>query len=567
MPVAASIAAGILLDEFVDLPVYFWGVACGLLLIVGCIWLWQHPGQRRIVAALLLAGCAALGASRHHAFSSIRSANDISRYAEDSPLVQISGTVASSVSIRGNSLDLSLPSWRRHDQSYFDLRVRRLIEDSRSIDVEGLVRVDVDGVVAELEPGDHVEMFGRLIRPSPPAAEGGFDFQEFLRQQGIDCVVRCEHIEAVLKTGRETGLLAEFERFRDRVRKRAEHLCKEYLSPDHRAVAESILLGVRSHLTDDTREQFIESGTMHLLAISGLHVGILLTMVWCLCNLLNLSTTGRAVVVVLTLLSYTLLTDVRPPVLRASILGVLIVVGYQAQRPISSRNLLAVAIILILLWRPTDLFDAGAQLSFLCVATIIEVTSWNMMRPSLVVPVVDETRREKFQRRMCAGLRGLSQLYVTSFAVWLASVPLTAWYFQLLAPIGTLLNVLLIPFLALLLWPGFLFLGVGLVAPDIVAPLAYCFDSALGVLLACTHWAAGVEVGHFFTPAPPLWWVLGFYLLLIGAFRWIPSLPVIVWSRRLLLVWSILGLLPLSAPRRLMNCECRFCLLDTVVAS
>jgi competence protein ComEC len=286
----------------------------------------------------------------------------------------------------------------------------------------------------------------------------------------------------------------------------------------------------------------------NVLAISGLHVGILLVLIWGICNLLNLPPNWRAAVVLCTLFGYTLLTDIRPPVLRASILGVLFLVGHRLSRPISARNLLAVSAIIILLWRPTDLFDAGAQLSFLCVATIIEVSHLRWMQPRLQVPVEGETWWQMFRRQAGRFGRGVLRNYLTSLSIWLAAIPLAAWHFQLLTPIGTLLNVLLVPLSPLLLWPGFLFLGVGMISPLLASPFAAIFDFLIGAMLYCVELGAAIEYGHFFVPTPPLWWVIGFYILLGGAFTWIRSANIIRWSRRSLLIWTVLGLLPLPHP-------------------
>ncbi len=544
-PVAAAIALGIAIDRVAALPAMTWGALCAVSIVAGCCVLRFLLGRARIAGLLVLAGCATLGGLRHHTVWSVRSVQDIARYADNAPLVRLTGTVANSVAVRGNSQDTSLPEWRRIDQAYFELEADTLIEDARTIEVAGRVRVDVNGVLPALQPGDRVELIGRLYRTPIPAAEGDFDYRAYLRREGIDCMLRCEHPEAVRKTGRETGVIAELSRLRDRLRRQAEELCRQQLSPVHFAVGESLLLGVRSHLPDETQQAFIESGTMHLLAISGLHVAILLSLVWGLCNLLNLSPNWRAAIVLCTLLGYTLLTDIRPPVLRASILGVLFVLGHRLSRTISSRNLLAVSAIVILLYRPTDLFDAGAQLSFLCVATIIEVTNIRWLQPRLAAPVKGETSWQMIRRHAGRLGRAVLQTWLVSVAIWLAAIPLAAWHFQLLTPIGTLLNVLLVPFSLLVLWPGFLFLGIGMVSPLLASPFAAIFDTLLGCMLFFVDWGASIEFGHFFVPSPPLWWVVGFYALLVGAFTWVPYAGIIRWSRRGLLVWTVLGLLPL----------------------
>ena len=110
---------------------------------------------------------------------------------------------------------------------------------------------------------------------------------------------------------------------------------------------------------------------MHLLAISGLHVAILAGLVFAGCRLAGVSTTAMVVIVLGTLWSYALITDLRPPVLRSALLGCLVVAAIPSVRLTSGFNLLSGTAFLMLLWSPVDLFDLGAQLSFLAVAAIM----------------------------------------------------------------------------------------------------------------------------------------------------------------------------------------------------
>ena len=129
----------------------------------------------------------------------------------------------------------------------------------------------------------------------------------------------------------------------DGLRDRAEVVLVEHVGDRQLPIASVILLGDRSLMGDDVRDAFAESGTMHLLAISGLHVGIFAAMFWFGCRLFGVSDRTTAAVVIGAVVSYACLTGGRPSVVRATIFVCIAALGYPWYRRVSMVNVLAVA--------------------------------------------------------------------------------------------------------------------------------------------------------------------------------------------------------------------------------
>ena len=138
------------------------------------------------------------------------------------------------------------------------------------------------------------------------------------------------------------------------------------LSHRNAPVAAALIFGGRMGMEEEIRDAFAQSGTLHVLAISGTHVAILAALLWGLSRLFRLSARGAALAIIAGVLAYTVLTDCRPPVIRATLLVCLFFgsIALIDRRP-SLPSALALAAIAILMWNPSDLFDVGAQLSFL----------------------------------------------------------------------------------------------------------------------------------------------------------------------------------------------------------
>ena len=180
----------------------------------------------------------------------------------------------------------------------------------------------------------------------------------------------------------------------------------------------------------------------------------------------------------------------------------------------SALNTLAISAIVVLLWSPTDLFDIGAQLSFLAVLGIVCSTHWlavieNRRRPD---PLAAESTR--FTRIMLTLGRHLRDAYLVTAAIWLFTLPITISRFNLVSPVGFVVNVALIPYSGLVLGAGFLLLIVGLLAPGAAWIVGGVFDVLLEVMMRVIAASSALPGGHFHVAGPPEWWIAGSYALL-----------------------------------------------------
>ncbi len=529
-PAFAAVAAGIAADRFLDVPPPMMFAVAGVSAIAALL-LRTRPVLSSIA---LLAALAGSGAIRHHQLWTLRPATDISRtdLKDDTP-VRIVGIVESPVEIREAESSPSTPTWLLLDRSSFNLRAERLI-GATEIPVSGLVRVDVSGHLVGVTIGHRIEALGHLRIPGEARDPEGFDLRAWLKSQGIDRAVNVEHPDAITLLGDESGARHRIASVRRELRSACEQLLAENLSSDVRAVGTSLLLGTRTGITDELREAFINSGTMHLLAISGLHVAILAGLVLAACRLLGLSTGWMVFIVLATLWGYTFVTDLRPPVVRSAVFGCLLVAAAPGSRQTSGFNLLAGTALAMLLWNPMDLFDLGAQLSFLAVAAILWSTRWFTTWKQLSREDHIESDPTPISRRFQWFRAWAFEGYLVTAAIWLFTLPLTLAWFHLFSPVGFVINVVLLPFSGPLLAAGFATLAIGLLLPSLAWLPAAAYDLCLRLLMVVVNASAETPFGHVSTPGPAVWQLCVFYALLALAIL----LPAPVWRRR---AWASLG--------------------------
>src|SRR5262249_17309577 len=157
--------------------------------------------------------------------------------------------------------------------------------------------------------GDVVSIVGTLRLPAEPLNPGDFDYRTWLKSQGVRAILHVESTEAIRPLRRESSLGDLWGRFRQRLRQRAQQLFLSHLSPETAGVAETLLLGGRRRLDDELRQAFVDSGMLHVLAISGVNVALLGLWLTILARLAGCSSRQCLLISVIGLVIYAAVTD------------------------------------------------------------------------------------------------------------------------------------------------------------------------------------------------------------------------------------------------------------------
>lgn len=257
-----------------------------------------------------------------------------------------------------------------------------------------------------------------------------------------------------LVTGRDsTSPRAHCESLRIRILHRMQ---RGPLEHRHAGVAEAMTLGWRGDLEPDLYAQFRNAGIMHLLCVSGLHVGLLAVMVGGLFFWLGEERRGRILcgaIQLVILWAFAALTGLAPATVRAALMFSLFVVSHMMGRRTDSLNLLALAAIVMLAADPQLLFDTGWQLSFSAVAGIL-----------LARPAINLFRNPFWQTS------------IVSLAATLATLPVTLATFHTFYPYFLIANIIIVPLAALILALSLLYLL--LPCPLFASPLWWILESS-----------------------------------------------------------------------------------------
>ena len=476
-------------------------------------------GRVRLEMTALLMATFAIGIVLWTVRSRVDEGQDIALLAataefSDDPAVRIIGDVSNIPALDLPADSGSTPGQTELPRTLLLLQTRALMRGEETIRARGLLRVLIDGDATEqLSWGDRIELTGQIDFPEPTKNPGEFDFGRHMQRQGISAMAFARHPAAA--SVKQPASVWNPKRWLNEFRQQTVLLLRDNLSGKNRATAEALLLGNRGHMTPDVERDFISSGTMHLLAISGMHVAILFVFLVRIQNLLLVSRIRSLLLAGLVCVIYALLTDLRPSVLRSTCFILLYILGQTLYRDIRMGSLIGATAMLLTVLDPSIAFDVGAWLSFLAVGALGWVAEHDPPQEDRAAPPDAVTWQDRFREMRGQLWAWLLLDYRRMLAVTVLSAPLVATQFHVVSLVGMVVNILLIPLTTVTLICGYVSIFVGLLVPPVAAIVTAPFDWMLSAMQLGVSLSADVRFGFVMIPDLPAWFVPAYYGLLV----------------------------------------------------
>jgi competence protein ComEC len=298
-----------------------------------------------------------------------------------------------------------------------------------------------DSIAKGIAYGDRLLIYAPLNQPSPPANPGEFNYKRFLENKNIHYQAFVRQDQWV-KTGGGHGnpLVIWALGMRSVFLKIFE---KHGVAGRDFAVATALILGMDDYLDNDIRKEFSSAGAMHILCVSGLHVGVIMLVLNNILFFLNRNRYTRLLRTLLLLSGiwfYALLTGLAPSVLRASTMFSFVIIGMSMNRRGNIFNSLTTSAFLLLLYNPFLIREVGFQLSYAAVIAIVTIQPglYQLWRP-----------RNWLLDKSWA-------ITTVSIAAQLGTAPLGLYYFHQFPNYFIVTNLIVIPLATLILYAGFL---------------------------------------------------------------------------------------------------------------
>ncbi|NBB87322.1 MAG: DNA internalization-related competence protein ComEC/Rec2 [Bacteroidetes bacterium] len=492
---AGALAVGIALAQAIGTAPVGWIVVGGSLLVVAAILL--HRAHHRLVSGLPLAATGVVvlavvcaGGARQSAFQTLPARHVAHAVSDTAGAGVLYGHVAGHPVMHPRQLRLTVEVDAWNPVAGAARAVTGRVQATLWAPWEDSLRAP------SVLHGDHVALQG-MLEPLPRRRNpADFDYGAFLQRQGVHAVFTIRDSVAVVVQGADRSWLDQLiVDLRQYVR---SQIARVVPTSEGRVLLTALVLGDRTALDSDMREQFRRTGLMHLLAVSGLHVllvgMVLFQVLGPLLRRLGMpwrgAEAGRAILTLTLLGLYMLVAGASVSVVRAVLMATLLIGGLLLQRSAHTLNTLGVAAVVLLLVRPTQLFDVGFQLSFTAVVAI--VTLQPRLRELLPLAWLERPW-------VRAGLLNV----VVSVGAVLGTLPVLLYHFGYASWAGIVLNLPAIPLTAGTLLAGLLALVAGGISTGAAQVFGASADLCAHLLLWITAqgdaWLGFLAIDRFVT--------------------------------------------------------------------
>lgn len=483
-------------------------------------WLLKLQSKTRRVSLSLAAfapffflGCIFILPVSHPAIAPNHIKNIIS--GEEGPLgMSIEGVLGSAPSTKGSVTHL-----------YVDA-LKCIKGDGGEEALTGRVRLTVKGFKGGLLPGDRIRFLAKLSEPRNLNNPGGFDYEWWLKRRGVLVTGYVKDGSLIIKTA-DGGLSVT--RVGSLLREEIIDFL-EALDLESGAIIKALITGERGSIEGDVIESFRKAGASHILAISGLHVGIVLLFSYAFLNqifrrfewvMLRFSVKKLSLACsLLPVFFYAAVSGFSVSTQRASIMALAVVCALLLSRGKDFYNTIALAALTVLVIDPGSLWEAGFQLSFAALLGIV-----------YLVPKLNSL----FEGRDALGLKHLNTrrrmvvkwvkgLVFVSIAASVATAPIAAIHFNRVSLLSVVSSLVVVPLLGFIVVPVSL-LGVLLfpLSAHIGGTVFILIDPLVTLTVQVTELISQAPFGSFYVETPGLFEVSGFYLLVVFTGRLMAS--------------------------------------------
>jgi competence protein ComEC len=403
------------------------------------------------------------------------------------PDITIKGSIISDPLVSGN-------------KTSFIFSAREIISEGRGYKASGKI------LVKTYRPGNfsygrEMILSGRIFRPYNFMLSSGLNYREYLRRKGVYLIL------SVGRKGKIKDLQSDkgnpVVHFALWLKGKMEETIERNLEPVPASILNAMLLGERKAVPGFVNDAMVKTGTVHILVVSGFNVGIVAFIFLNLLKALRVSRRARLWLTIFILVIYCFLTGASTPVVRATIMGLILLLGYLLEREPDIYNSLSLAAIVILAISPWQILDVGFQLSFGSVLAIV----W--LYPKIKAWFSPRLLRKGY-------IRGIIQAFAVSLSAWIGTVGLIAYYFRIISPVTVLANMIIVPLTSYITACGFALVTIGRLFPAWGYLFAKSCELAIWGLLKVSLILSEAKGAYFRINPLPLGYILGYYLIIIG---------------------------------------------------
>ena len=290
-------------------------------------------------------------------------------------------------------------------------------------------------LIKDLKYGDKIRFSGEFIEATKQRNYGGFDYKQYLKTLKIYGSIKVEEIEIIASN--QTNL---FFRITNEIAFNIKQKIDSFMKKEDAAILKGLLLGDTTEIADEVQENFRISSISHILAVSGMHVTYVIIGIKMLFES-HLGKRKTKFIIIIFLILYTFITGFSPSIVRASVMGILLVGAEILHRKNDIWNSIAISLLLILFYNPFLIMNVGLQFSYLGTIGII-VFHKNILKLLKDIKTKNKKWKYQYNKKIMKFINKVKEVLAVTISAQLTILPVMIYHFNLLGIYFFITNLL-----------------------------------------------------------------------------------------------------------------------------
>ena len=370
--------------------------------------------------------------------------------------------------------------------------------DDKTVVGKSLLNVSIDSTQPIYKVDDIFITSSPFKELTNPLNPNQFNYKNYLEKQYVYHQIFSENNSLLKLASNRHTVFGHADQLRETINVK---LKDHHFKPNEMAIINALLLGQRQDISEDIYNSYIRAGAIHILAVSGLHVGIVLLLLNFSLKPIEYIKNGKVfkvIIILLILWGFALVAGLTASVTRAVAMFSIVAIAMHWKRPTNVYNTLGISMFLLLLFKPMFLFDVGFQLSYLAVLSIVSIQ-----------PILYKLWKPKLKP-----IGFMWNIFTVTIAAQVGVVPISLYYFHQFPSLFFISNLAIIPFLSIILAYGIIviFLALMNILPEFIATI---YGQIITAMNTVVNWVSIQERFLFQNISITILQVVTSYLIII----------------------------------------------------
>ena len=359
----------------------------------------------------------------------------------------------------------------------------------------------------ELEYGDKILIKGEFVEPSESRNYGGFDYKEYLKSIKIYGTIKADSIEILAKNSNNPIFT-----FANNINLKIKENINKLIPEKYSAIFTGLILGDTSKVEEEVNDDFKIANISHVLAISGMHITYIVIGIELLLKK-GIGKRKTRIITIIILVMYMFITGFAPSVVRASIMGIIMLISKLIHRKNDIWTSISLSLLILLIYNPFLILNVGLQLSYLGTIGIVcfNKNVYNFLRK---LKIRNKKIRYKINRKFILFMDKIKEMLSVTLSAQIVILPILLFNFNILGIYFFISNILVSIIIGPIIIVGFVCILISFISIEIAKILSIFMSVGIQILISISE-ISHLPFSKIYIPTPKVWQIVSYYICVI----------------------------------------------------